>query len=293
MKDSQIRSAFEFLSDEYDPSEHKRLNSIEQGVSGQTKHILSELEAIYAESGALTPLDHSEEAGNLSESNSNRCSDPEDPTDKSTWTLDYFAIVRERPANAPNCFGHLFKRDPTHEDCMNCRFIIGCGLTQQSNIKRYADWLKRNRVGEDNIGVAYSRDRRLAVTGAGAPPALTATPSTKWAWLFRAIDLAHMRRSDEKKRVADREKKRVARSNPSFAERVETCAALRRTALEKASGTATKDKRLQQLRGRSEELALFWKATALATDSEGRTPSADRISRIYNSFVGGASLSSN
>lgn len=195
-----------------------------------------------------------------------------------------FALLRLRDQGQPLCFGRMHSFDLQSEDCRSCRFSTTCEVTARENRRRYKEWFERNSIGINDMGIVWRRDRMFPVKGVAAPPPPSEGPTSENArkaldglrafWLKKSAD------SRRHELQGDRSYQAHRRANPTAADLIERYHNQRLRLLLQALGRPRLDKRLQQVRGREEELAKFWKIARTAAHNLGRAPSDAELALI-------------
>jgi hypothetical protein len=164
---------------------------------------------------------------------------------------------RRGGTKAPRCIGMHFLRDETDEDCKTCPFERKCEAVIQ----------KRSRIS-DLAGI----------------PRQPIDPSK----FYLRKEYLRWHQSDTRKRkLADLEYRRASRAGPGAA--IESEGAHRLKALKRATAARLQGKRLEQLRGRENEVTDAWRAKAYALVRYGQHVTDAKVANIFEELRPGRS----
>lgn len=176
---------------------------------------------------------------------------------------------RKDHKKAPGCFGSPALLELDCAECRECRFAEGC-LTVSNREK---------------INLSKDGDRiRLRQIAAGehpkAPP-LEQEERSRLRTLVRSYHLRQHRISERVRKRRDRTKKQENRKSEDPVIKVRLEAQERRRMLLWAIKNIPHDRRLQQLRGRSEEVVSAWMARACALATLGERVSDAAVAKEF------------
>lgn len=193
---------------------------------------------------------------------------------------------KRNPKRDPWCFGRPGCVDLGSATCRACNSASDCkevaARTETQRFKRVAARLIRESQpvlarSEDPADLAETVALTIERNRASALPMLHSV---------RDFYVARHNRAKAKYQEADRDYQRKKRAKASREGRIAKDHMRRLRALGRPERHKWEDKRLEQLRGREEEIALFWKSLALAHLKHGPNVSDAKVAEGFRALSG-------